>query len=227
MQLRLKKAGYATASIGKLHFWPPNVLEARRTGFDHVELHDGVSTLDRFSDYVRWQNENDPQAAAFPYRALATDIKPAKNPFRALPKPQTLDEIKRLPVPLQNQGQSVAPLIAESNRNYMPREAVFCENVIPEVITSRAWDFSFEKGRGVKGVRHPDAKMVRTRRWKYNDYPAVYAELYDLKNDPQETRNLHGDAKFREVEQAMKNRLLHWLVTASETDQIAPQWLSP
>lgn len=406
IQARLKGAGYKTASVGKLHYYPPTVLEAKRTGFEFVDLHDGVSNLDRFSDYARWRKENDPQAESFRYRALAKDIKPGANPFRAaiddefsdttwvgrrtrhylkvlanlekpfflfssfwkphspfetcvpfdrmyddvaiaLPKPQTLDDIMQLPVPLQklilrgrprhdmdrerlmwiyrsyygaishidreiglildvlketgqaentivvfssdhgdqllehglmgkncffeasvrvpliirfpgrvkpgqyaelvesvdvlptlfelaglpepyeNQGRSLVPLIAGSDRNYIPREAVFCENVIPEVITGGTLDFYFNKGQGIKGVRHPDAKMVRTRRWKYNYYPEGYAELYDLKNDPHELRNLHGDKEFHEVEQEMKDRLLHWLVTAGETDQIAPKWLRP
>jgi len=82
MQARLQKAGYTTVSVGKLHYHPPTVLEAKRTGFDIVELHDGVAPLDRFSDYAQWRKLNDPQAA-IPYRALAKDIEPGANPFRA------------------------------------------------------------------------------------------------------------------------------------------------
>ena len=406
MQARLKKAGYTTASVGKLHYYPPTVLEAKRSGFDFVELHDGVSQLDRFSDYARWRGQNDPRADRFGYRALAKNIQRGENPFRAavaeefsdttwvgsrtrhylkalgdsdkpfflfssfwkphsphevcvpfdrmyddvripLPGPRTLDDIHQLPVPLQklilrgnpsygmdrqrlewiyrsyygaishvdreiglildtlkktghekntivvfssdhgdqllehglmgkncffessvrvplmirlperikpghyhdlveavdllptlfelaglaepyeNQGRSLVPLICSTARSYIPREAVFSENIIPEVITGGRLDFAFKKGEGIGGVRHPDAKMVRTKRWKFNFYPQGYAELYDLVNDPNETRNLHGDARYAQVEQEMKNRLLHWLTTASETDQIAPKWLRP
>jgi arylsulfatase A-like enzyme len=137
----------------------------------------------------------------------------------------TLFELAGLPEPYENQGRSLVPLIAKSNRKYIPREAVFSENIIPEVITGGSFAFFFEKGKGIKGVRHPDAKMVRTRRWKYNYYPEGYAELYDLKSDPHEMRNLHGDPNFREVEWEMKDRLLRWLVTVGETDQIAPKWM--
>ena len=406
MQARLKDAGYVTASVGKLHYYPPTVLEAKRTGFDFVELHDGVSSLDRFSAYAQWRGQNDPQAGRFHYRALAKQIEPGQNPFRAaiadefsdttwvgartrhalkrlaasdkpfflfssfwkphsphevcvpfdrmyddvripLPRRQTLDDVRQLPVPLQklilrgtpsydmdreqlewiyrsyygaishvdreiglildtlkevggekntivvftsdhgdqllehglmgkncffessvrvplivrlpdrikpahyhdlveavdllptlfelaglpepyeSQGRSLVPLVGNTERSYVPREAVFCENVIPEVITGGRLDFFFEKGEGIKGVRHPDAKMVRTSRWKFNYYPEGYAELYDLDNDPHETRNLHGQAQFREIERQMKDRLLHWLTTASQTDQIAPKWLRP
>jgi arylsulfatase A-like enzyme len=136
----------------------------------------------------------------------------------------TLFELAGLPEPLKNQGRSLAPLIADMERKYIPREAVFSENVIPEVIT-RGLDFYFEKGKGVKGTRYPDAKMVRTKRWKYHYYPDGYGELYDLQNDPDEYQNLAGNSDYAKVEQEMKDKLLHWMVTADAPDQIAPKWL--
>jgi len=137
----------------------------------------------------------------------------------------TLFELAELDEPYQNQGRSLVPLVAESQRKYQPREAVFAENVIPEVITTGSLDFYFQKGAGIKGVRHPDAKMIRTRRWKYNYYADGDAELYDLKNDPNESTNLHGRDEVELIEQQMKDRLLHWLITADEADQIAPRWM--
>jgi len=405
MPARLQQAGYATAAIGKLHLHPPTAEEARRSGFDSVELHDGVPSLDRFSDYARWRKAND-RLADLPYRSLAKNVPNGENPFRAaiadefsdttwvgdrtcrhlerlaesdqpfflfssfwkphspfetcepfdglyndvtipLPPPTSLTDVKRLPVPLQklilrgrpvydmdrtrlqwiyrsyygaisqvdreigrildtlektgqaentivvfssdhgdqllehglmgkncffdpsvrvplmlrwpgrinpgqydelveaidvlptlfelaglpepyeNQGRSLVPLISDGGRGYQRREAVYCENVIPEVITTGSLDFMFEKRRGIKGVRHPDAKMVRTRRWKFNYYPEGYAELYDLQSDPHERRNLHGEPEYEEVEDRLRDRLLRWLTTAGETDQIAPRWLRP
>ena len=38
----LKQAGYRTGSVGKLHFHPPTAEHARSTGFDVVQLDDGV-----------------------------------------------------------------------------------------------------------------------------------------------------------------------------------------
>ncbi|MSU25162.1 MAG: hypothetical protein EXS32_15250 [Opitutus sp.] len=404
LQARLKAAGYRTAAVGKLHYFPPTVEEARRTGFDVVELHDGVSATDRWSDYVKWRQLHDPKKGTY-YRALAKDIAPGKNPFRAaiaaefsdtawvgartrhhleelartgqpfflhasfwkphapfevcapydaqydgvkipLPEQVSAADVRRLlPEPLQKlalrngkseaavdreqvqwiyrsyygavshvdheigeilatlertgqaantliifstdhgdqllehgimgkncffessvhvpllvslpgrvqpgryaelveavdvlptllellglseprevQGRSFAPLIAPMGRRYEPRDAVFSENIIPEVITGGRLDLPFEKGKGVDGVRHPDAKMVRTARWKYNYYPEGFAELYDLQTDPGERVNLAGRAEAHAVEAEMKDRLLRWLTTASETDQIAPRW---
>lgn len=403
MQARLKQAGYTTASIGKLHLFPPTVEEAKSSGFDVVELHDAVPYLDQFSDYVKWRNQHDPNKNR-PYRAYIKQAKAGENPFRSiieesytdtawvgqrtrhhlkqlaeagrpfflyssfwkphspyeipapydqlyndveipLPKLTTLEDIQRLPLPLQklilrgkkpmhdmdreklqwiyrsyyaaisqidkeiglilktleesgqadntiiafssdhgdqllkhgmmgknaffeesvrvpfiigypghvrsgqyselvetidllptlfelagvaepkgNQGLSLAPLIADVGRDYVPREAVYSENIIPEVIT-RGLDYYFEKGKGIKGIRYPDAKMVRTQGWKYNYYPDGYAELYDLEKDPDEYNNLAGQAEYAETERKMKDRLLHWMVTADAPDQIAPKWL--
>jgi len=67
--------------------------------------------------------------------------------------------------------------------------------------------------------------MVRTRRWKFVYYPEGFAELYDLESDPNEMTNLAEDPKYRPQVYEMKDRLLHWLTTADEPDQIAPRWL--
>jgi arylsulfatase A-like enzyme len=406
MQARLRDAGYRTAVVGKLHYFPPTKDEAIRTGFNFVELHDGVPFTDPWSDYVTWRNARDPLKDTY-YRATAKNIAPGKNPFRSaigvefhettwvgersrhylrelaatkrpfflhtsfwkphspfevpepyasmyddvefpLPERTTLDDVKQFPLPLQKlvlrgggreldtprerlqwmyrsyhaaihqidvevgrmldtlaelglekntiivfsadhgdqmlehgilgkncffeasmrvplivswpgrikpgqheelieavdvwptlcelaslrepyncQGRSFAPLVAEMNREYKPRETVFAENIIPEVITDRRLDMPFEKGRGIDGIRHPDAKMVRTRRWKYNFYPEGYAELYDLQKDPGEKTNLAGKPGSEPIESEMKTHLLTWLTTCSETDQIAPHWLLP
>jgi arylsulfatase len=138
----------------------------------------------------------------------------------------TVFEMISLPEPLACQGRSFASLLTGQSASYLEREAVFCENIIPEVITS-SLDFPFEKGRGVGGIRHPDAKMVRTRRYKYCYYPEHGAELYDLLNDPGEEVNLANDAAYHRIALEMRSRLLDWLITAAEVDQIAPRWLIP
>ena len=81
MQEYLQRAGYQTASIGKLHYYPPTAEKARETGFDRVLLHDGVPFTNRFSDYQRWREQKDPQADV-PYRSVVRDLPPGRNPFR-------------------------------------------------------------------------------------------------------------------------------------------------
>jgi arylsulfatase A-like enzyme len=119
-----------------------------------------------------------------------------------------------IPVPVNVQG-----------REFGPREMVFSENIIPEIITGGKRDFYFKPGEGVKGIRHPDAKMVRTDRWKLNYYPGHGGELYDLANDPGEERNLYQDAGYKKTADELRGAILDWMITADENDQIAPRWL--
>ncbi|MBI1358173.1 MAG: sulfatase-like hydrolase/transferase [Acidobacteria bacterium] len=401
IQQRLRDAGYRTASVGKLHFWPPTAEHARQTGFEKVLLHDGVPPLDGQSDYVRWRKASDPDAAVFQHRALVSPAEPGKNPYKAriadefhettwtgletrrllgelaagehpfflfssffqphspfyspepfdslyddvefpLAEPTTREEIERLPAPLASlilrgkpvhdvdrerlqwawrsyhaaiaqidrevgllldaleesgqadntivvfstdhgdqmlehglmgkncffessirlpfllrypakvrpgdyqemiettdllptlfelaglrepyscQGRSFAGLV--TGGRYEARDAVFSENIIPEVITSGSLDFEFRKGKGVKGVRHPDAKMIRTERWKLVRYGGGEGELYDMHADPGERRNLYADPGSQAVVRELEDRILTWLMTVDETDQIAPRW---
>ena len=49
----LREAGYRTGIVGKSHLYyeyPPTPEEARRTGFDDVQLHDGAQSVDAWSD---------------------------------------------------------------------------------------------------------------------------------------------------------------------------------
>ncbi|HUQ95801.1 MAG TPA: sulfatase-like hydrolase/transferase [Bryobacteraceae bacterium] len=129
----------------------------------------------------------------------------------------TLLEYCGLPARTSIQGRSLV--------KPQPREFAFAENIIPEVITSGTLEMPYAPGQGVAGVRHPDAKMIRTARWKLNYYPGNGGELYDLKNDPAEERNLYTDPAQQTIVRGLKDQLLDFLITADETDQIAPRWL--
>ena len=389
-------AGYQTGQVGKLHYYPPTADHARSTGWDHVQLDDGVEKTDPFSDYVHWKHANDPQKTVS-YNAVARNTPAGTNPFRGiveyqysptwwtgmrssemlkdfststrpffmfssffkphsphtipepfdaqynkfeipLPPRMALEDIRKLPMPLQRhilrgtpvynmdrdrlqwiyrsyygaismvdeqvgkilhaldesgkaddtivvfasdhgdqllehglEGKNVffessirvpllirwprrfqpgkradltesidlAPTLLElcgfpvpNNmqgrsllRNDQPREMVFSENIIPEVITGGAVNFFYTKGKGVAGILHPDAKMVRTRKWKFNHYPGEGGELYDLVNDPEETRNLFIDPERKGIVSDLKGAILDWQITADESEQIAPKWL--
>jgi len=389
LQRMLHDIGYQTGSVGKLHYWPPTAEHARSTGFDQVQLDDGHGALDKYSDYVKWRNQHDPNART-PYLATAPK---GKNPFRGaipyeftpvhwtgeescrmlrefaatprpfflhcsffkphapytvpepydtmfddveipLPKPVSLEDIQKLPLPVQRlilrgkpvydmdrrrlewiyrsyyasvamvdreigrildeldrsgrardtivifgtdhgdqllehglEGKNLffeasvhVPLLVRApgriepgkrrdltevidvmpsvldmcgvpiskhiqGRRFGPREMVFSENIIPEIITGGKSDFYFVPGEGVKGIRHPDAKMVRTDRWKLTHYPGHGGELYDLQNDPGEERNLYTDPAHKSTVSDLKAALLDWLITADENDQIAEHWM--
>jgi arylsulfatase len=404
LQKRLQDAGYRTGSVGKLHLTPGTAEHARSTGFDVVQMEDGISRTDINSDYVKWRKENDPRSA-ISYLATVKNPGPGVNPYRGeieyrytptawvgektreilrdftasgssgrpfflyssffkphaphtvsppydsmfngvdipLPPVTTLDQIHALPKPVQAmilrgkpeygldrtrlewiyrsyyggiamvdyemglildqleksglaqntivvfstdhgdqllehglegknvffegsehipflvkfpgrvrarrytelmetvdlvpsllefaglsvpqncQGRSFVPLVSGSG--YTPREIVFAENIIPEVITGGGMEMPFVPGKGVGEIRHPDSKMARTARWKLNHYPGNGGELYDLANDPGETRNLYADPAHAGVVADLRRQMLDWMITADETEQIAPRWL--
>jgi arylsulfatase A-like enzyme len=130
-----------------------------------------------------------------------------------------------VPIPENVEGRSFAPLLTGSSGEYRVREVVFSENIIPEINTSRSTNMPFVPGQGVAGIRHPDAKMVRTSRWKLNYYPGHGAELFDLQNDPGEMRNLANEPAQRMTVCDLKQQLLDWMITADENEQIARRWL--
>jgi arylsulfatase A-like enzyme len=140
----------------------------------------------------------------------------------------TLLDLCGLPARKAVQGRSFAPLVAPSSKGrpaYQPREFAFAENVIPEVITNRGLNMYYAPGEGVGGILHPDAKMLRSHRYKFNYYVGNGGELYDLEADPGETRNLYRESAHQRTVREMKDRLLDFLITADEPDQIAPHWL--
>jgi arylsulfatase A-like enzyme len=69
-------------------------------------------------------------------------------------------------------------------------------------------------------------QTLRTERWKLNIYPTAgqqYGQLFDLQNDPDESRNLYADANFRDIREE-----LLWRLTSrvhKNTDPL-PFWLT-
>lgn len=56
-------------------------------------------------------------------------------------------------------------------------------------------------------------RMIRSKEWKYvHRYPYGPHELFDLQEDPEERRNLYGEAGFERVVEPMKTRLDEWFV---------------
>jgi arylsulfatase A-like enzyme len=139
----------------------------------------------------------------------------------------TVFEIADIPVPYSNQGNSFSFRITggKVGQDYQPRKYVFAENIIPEVINWGELDYPYIKGKGVGGIKHPDAKMVRTSQWKYTRYVGHGEELYNIEEDREEHNNLANNAEYKPLLQNMRSALIDWLITADESDQIAQRWL--
>ena len=93
---------------------------------------------------------------------------------------------------------------------------------LPKGVEGRSWrpilsgrktgwrgDFLYEYFYDSEAKKRPPMRGVRTERWKYITYPDSdnCAELYDLKNDPLEMRNLAGEPSAAGVAAEMKARM--------------------
>ena len=134
-------------------------------------------------------------------------------------------ELCGVPVPEHVQGRSFASLVAGERGTFEPRRAQFAENIMPEVIANGDEGCFFTPGMGVGGVQHPDAKMVRTNRWKLNYYVGHGGELHDLEDDPGKWVNLYDDPTYQGIVRDLKGQLLDWMIAADENGQIARRWL--
>jgi len=107
--------------------------------------------------------------------------------------PQTILDILEHPYHDGMQGKSLWPLISREEKKDHHKEDIYCEyyNAMP-------W--------------HKDptaqATMVRTKRYKLVvDHTRSFGELYDLKLDPTETKNLWKDDEYTEIKMEMLIRL--------------------
>jgi arylsulfatase A-like enzyme len=88
-------------------------------------------------------------------------------------------------------GISLAPLLTGSGKQKKR------EFVIGQYYSKQKW---------VNPIR-----MIRTRDFKFNKYIRHGEELYDLKNDPHELRNLASDPKYAKVKAQLSRRLDQWI----------------
>lgn len=90
----------------------------------------------------------------------------------------TLLDLAGVPIPETMQGKSILPLVRGEHPRW--REDFFYEH-----------HFAY-------GGKIPQTEGVRSRDWKYTQYLGTspsYEELFDLKNDPHEERNLAAEKK--------------------------------
>lgn len=123
----------------------------------------------------------DPRRAAGRVRsemALNNDVMP------------TLLDAAGLPIPQSVQGRSLLPLLDDSQPAEW-RDAFLYEHL---------------------HTRHlsPMVRGVRTERWKYTEYyvPGEFVELFDLRSDPNERRNLADDPAHAETRGRLRQRML-------------------
>jgi arylsulfatase A-like enzyme len=102
----------------------------------------------------------------------------------------TLLDLAGLPIPAHMQGKSLLPLAAA-----------------PDPSFRKEWYYEYYEWPNPEKV--PPCRGVRTERYKLIQYllGSGELELYDLQNDPKETRNLYGSPAFADVQKYLIERL--------------------
>jgi arylsulfatase A-like enzyme len=82
--------------------------------------------------------------------------------------------------------------------------------------------------RQVAVTEHPWSKALRWKNWRFVHYQrAMFSgqdvgELYDLAQDPTESRNLYGDPAHRAVVEECRRFLLEWLIGTTRVTTVWP-----
>jgi len=102
----------------------------------------------------------------------------------------TILDLAGIPIPSSMQGRSLKPLLADQKTPWRP-----------------SFFYKYYKEAWLPGI--PTIEAVRTTDWKYIRTPELddIDELYDLKNDPHEMKNLASDPAYKEQLDKMKAEL--------------------
>jgi alpha-L-rhamnosidase len=101
----------------------------------------------------------------------------------------TILDLAGIDVPVGYHGKSLVPIV-NGDVTTLARDTVLIEHL---------WDFE----------SIPPSEGVRTNNWKYLRYvndPSI-EEMYDLRNDPEETNNLVADPGHQETLAKLRDRL--------------------
>ncbi len=145
--------------------------------------------------------------------------------------PATVSALTGIALHYTHFGYSLLPIIAGKTDNH--RDAVFCQggrlhgeqHIIDSQDHSQQQQWHYWPRRSLQareGPEHTKATMCRTERYKYVHRLYETDELYDLENDPSETRNRIHDPQYSDILATMKDRIMKFYL---ETSDVVPYQL--
>lgn len=122
--------------------------------------------------------------------------------------PSTIIDLAGLELPASWQGKSLLPIVQQKTRE-LDRDTVLIEHL---------WEFE----------HIPPSEGLRTKEWKYFRYvnDQSFEELYNLKQDPQEIKNLAKDPNYRAVLEELRSKCDELIVRKSDVYSKPPGDLS-
>ena len=146
----------------------------------------------------------------------------------------TLCDMFEIETPYGVNGKSMTHLLDDPNGEH--KDYVYCEGghekelldiSIPVPEEDPPSDLpGIYTGKFIVRNKYPNslrkAKMIRTTEFKYIYRVVENDELYDLRHDPNETRNLIDDSKYNQVVLEMREMLLEHLVETEENRPFDP-----
>lgn len=118
--------------------------------------------------------------------------------------PSTIADLAGLEAPKSWQGKSLMPIVKKEKKS-IDRDTILIEHI---------WDF----------VNIPPSEGVRTKEWKYFRYvnDKTIEELYNLKKDPKEIKNLVGKKKYQKIVENLRAKTDELIKKNSNTYRAAP-----
>ncbi len=122
--------------------------------------------------------------------------------------PQTIADLAGVKAPDTWQGKSLMPIVKKET-NTIARDTILIEHI---------WDFS----------EIPPSEGVRTEDWKFFRYvnDKSIEELYNLKKDPKEVKNLIGKKKYKDIADNLRAKLEELIKKNSNIYRAAPSDLT-
>ena len=139
----------------------------------------------------------------------------------------TIMEIADVEIKYTHFGKSLIPLIKGKLRTH--RDAVFaeggynarepqCFEPVIQDPDAFGWGIYYDKTNIPKDNQSTVARssMIRTNMWKLIIRDAGKEELYNIKNDPRELKNLIDSSSHDKIKTELKEKLLRWYLKTSD-----------